>query len=207
MSIILKLQKKCLDKNQRLQDLLREAFVISSKLKLDNFKEWINSELKGYSKNIPKYRIITANLKFYNPYQGWIDAIVDDKFEDILRKTNIAQPISEIEKIIEKENIEIIHCVALYYGFLSTFLNTNLPIIYTTQGSEILIRSQNNFFYKYMAKRVFNSVDIVTNDSKTIQSAGFKLGAKKENNYIIQNGVDLKIFNNQYVTILRRMES
>ncbi|MCT7566774.1 hypothetical protein N5T96_10575 [Aliarcobacter butzleri] len=104
MSIILKLQKKCLDKNQRLQDLLREAFVISSKLKLDNFKEWINSELKGYSKNIPKYRIITANLKFYNPYQGWIDAIVDDKFEDILRKTNIAQPISEIEKIIDDYN-------------------------------------------------------------------------------------------------------
>lgn len=101
----------------------------------------------------------------------------------------------EIEKIIKNEKIDIIHSVALYYGFLSTFLNTNLPIIYTTQGSEILIRSQNNFFYKYMAKKVFNRVDIVTNDSKTIQNAGFNIGARWKNNYIIQNGVDLKIFN------------
>lgn len=107
----------------------------------------------------------------------------------------------EIEKIIKDEEINIIHTVALYYGFLSTFLNTNLPIIYTTQGSEILIRSQNNFFYKYMAKRVFNSVDIVTNDSKTIQNAAFKLGAKYENNYIIQNGVDLKVFNTKVENI------
>lgn len=100
MSIILKLQKKCLDKNESLQDLLREALLISSKLKLDNFKEWINSELKGYNGNIPEYRVITVKLKFFNPYQGWIDAIVDDKLEEVLRKTNIAQPISEIEKIV-----------------------------------------------------------------------------------------------------------
>lgn len=100
MSIILKLQKKCLDKNESLQDLLREALLISSKLKLDDFKEWINSELKGYNGNIPEYRVITVKLKFFNPYQGWIDAIVDDKLEEVLRKTNIAQPISEIEKIV-----------------------------------------------------------------------------------------------------------
>ncbi len=100
MSIILKLQKKCLDKNESLQDLLREALVISTKLKLYDFKEWINSELKGYSENIPNYRIINVQLKFFNPYHGWLDAIVDDKFEDILRKTNISQPISEIEKTI-----------------------------------------------------------------------------------------------------------
>ena len=100
MSIILKLQKKCLDKNESLQDLLREALVISTKLKLYDFKEWINSELEGYSENIPNYRIINVQLKFFNPYHGWLDAIVDDKFEDILRKTNISQPISEIEKTI-----------------------------------------------------------------------------------------------------------
>ncbi|RXI27337.1 hypothetical protein CRU89_06415 [Aliarcobacter trophiarum] len=68
---------------------------------MDDFKEWINSELKGYkADNIPSYRVVNVNLKFLNPYHGWIDAVIDDKFEEILRKTNIIQPISEIEKII-----------------------------------------------------------------------------------------------------------
>jgi len=111
----------------------------------------------------------------------------------------------QIEKIIKEEKIEIIHCVALYYGFLSTFINKKIPVIYTTQGSEILIRAQNNFFYKYMAKRTFKNVDIVTNDSKTIQEAGFRLGAKKEENYIIQNGVDLKIFNTSVENIKTKL--
>ncbi|RBQ29955.1 AbiTii domain-containing protein [Aliarcobacter vitoriensis] len=100
MSIILKLQKKCLDKNESLQDLLREALVISTKLKLDDFKEWINSELRGYSDNIPNYRIINVQLKFFNPYRGWIDAIVNKEFESILSRVDIKQSIVELENML-----------------------------------------------------------------------------------------------------------
>ena len=144
------------------------------------------SDYKPYYKKIKFHKDI--KIIESNPF-------IETKSRHFNKLNSILKYKYKIEKVIKDENIEIIHCVALYYSFLSTFLNTNIPIIYTTQGSEILIRSQNNFFYKYMAKKVFTKVDIITNDSKTIQNAGFKLGAKKENNYIIQNGVDLSIFN------------
>lgn len=144
------------------------------------------SDYKSYYKKIEfnkKIKIIesTPFIETQNRHFNKLNSIVKYKYQ--------------IEKILKEEKIEIIHCVALYYGFLSTFLNTSIPIIYTTQGSEILIRSQSSFFYKYMARRTFEHVSIITNDSTAIQNAGFKLGARQEKNYIIQNGVDLNIFN------------
>ncbi len=100
MSIVLKLQKKCLNKDESLQDLFREALVISTKLKLNDFKKWINSELKGYEEEIPEYRQIHTKLKFFNPYHGWTSAVVNENLEDSLTKTKLSQPIGELEKII-----------------------------------------------------------------------------------------------------------
>jgi len=99
-----------------------------------------------------------------------------------------------IKKIIREYDIDIIHCVAIYYAFLATFVKTDKQIIYTQQGSELLIRAKKSKFYKYMANRVFRRVNIVTGDSKVIQKAGLDCGAPKKNNYIIQNGVDLDLF-------------
>lgn len=100
MSIVLKLQKKCLDKNEDLQSLLREALLISTKLKLTDFKDWVNNELKGYEdyNKVPEYRTIYSRLMFFNPYQGWIDSRFNNhELADIINKNNITQPIGELE--------------------------------------------------------------------------------------------------------------
>ncbi|HAT8499798.1 hypothetical protein JS87_15985 [Vibrio vulnificus] len=102
--------------------------------------------------------------------------------------------VKMIDDLIKKYNIDIVHCVAIYYAFLSTKIKSKVPVIYTQQGSELLVRAKTNYVYKYMAKRVFDNVDCVTGDSLAIQSAGFALGAKQKNNVIIQNGVDLNQF-------------
>lgn len=109
MSIVLRLQKKCLDKNEDLQDLLREALVISKKLKLKDFEEWINCELKGYGeKKIPDYREIQTTLKFWNPYQGWIPGITGDKkLAKALSHQKIGQPIGEIESLLISSNEDL----------------------------------------------------------------------------------------------------
>ncbi|WP_373034155.1 hypothetical protein [Sulfurovum sp.] len=111
MSIVLRLQKKCIDKDEDLQNLLREALVISKKLKLGDFEEWINCELKGYQgKEIPSYRQVQTDLKFWNPYQGWIPAIVQDKkIAKLFSQTNIGQPIGELENLSKNgsNNLEI----------------------------------------------------------------------------------------------------
>ena len=99
-----------------------------------------------------------------------------------------------IEKIILKKKIDIIHAHSLYYGFLASFLKINIPIIFTPMGSDIIIHAFKSRFYNFMAKRAYNSCQIITGDSKLIQRKGYELGASESNNYIIQNGVDSKIF-------------
>lgn len=109
MSIVLKLQKKCLDKNEDLQSLLREALLISTKLKLTDFKNWVNNELKGYEdyNQVPEYRIIYSRLMFFNPYQGWIDSRFNNQeLADLINKNNITQPIGELEHTLNSEENE-----------------------------------------------------------------------------------------------------
>ena len=64
-SIVLDLQLLSTDKNVDISELLRKSLLIASKLKLDKFKEWINSELHGYNNmdDIPNYRTVNAELK------------------------------------------------------------------------------------------------------------------------------------------------
>ena len=127
MSIVLKLQKKCLDQNENLQSLLREALLISTKLKLNDFKEWINFELKGYiSKEVtPEYRKINQTLKFFNPYDGWIDAQLSEELFDIIGKIEILQPIAELEHLLT-ENGELSMSIAPnHIQFLQKTFNTD----------------------------------------------------------------------------------
>jgi hypothetical protein len=104
MSVVLKLQKKCLDKSEDLQSLLREAFLISRKLKLKDFEEWINLELKGYKnlEQIPPYRRVRQTLQFFNPYHGWKEAELSQQLDEAIGIASILEPISEIEYLISK---------------------------------------------------------------------------------------------------------
>lgn len=110
MSLVLRLQKKCLDSKESLQDLLREALLISSKLKLNDFKTWINCELKGYdSIENPDYREVATTLKFFNPYRGWISAIANSKkLSDSISHAPLKQPISELENLLQNDNRTLI---------------------------------------------------------------------------------------------------
>ena len=101
---------------------------------------------------------------------------------------------NNIKKIVFLENIDIIHAHSLYYGFLVSFLRTDVPVVFTPMGSDIIIHSFNNRFYNFMAKKAYSACQIVTGDSKLIQRKGYELGASISNNYIIQNGVENRIF-------------
>lgn len=102
MSIVLRLQKKCLDKNEDLQNLLREALVISKKLKLKDFEQWIKLELQGYKniEEVPEYRKIRQTLQFFNPYRGWENAELTNQLSEVIGITPILEPISEIDYLI-----------------------------------------------------------------------------------------------------------
>lgn len=99
-----------------------------------------------------------------------------------------------IDAIVEKYKIDIIHAHSLYYGYLTSLLNNRAPVVFTPMGSDIILHAQTNKIYSYMAFKAFKKAKITTGDSLLLQRQGFKVGAKRDKNFIIQNGVDTKIF-------------
>lgn len=81
MGIIIELQKLSIDSNCDVLSLLRKAYLVSRKLDINDFQEWITYELNGYDNfdKIPDYRIITGTLKGFNPYRGWIPVIIPNQ--------------------------------------------------------------------------------------------------------------------------------
>jgi len=100
----------------------------------------------------------------------------------------------EIDLIIEKYNINIIHAHSLYFGYLNFYIKTEIPKIFTPMESDIIIASQNKYIYRHMAQKAYIGLDIITGDSNFLQNKGFLLGAKRTENYIIQNGVETNVF-------------
>lgn len=101
---------------------------------------------------------------------------------------------SKIDALIECQNIDIVHAHNLYYGYVASFLKTNIPVIFTPMGSDVIIGAQNNVIYNHMAKKAFAKAHSVTGDSVLLQRRGFQVNAPRDRNYIIQNGVDSSIF-------------
>ena len=79
-SLVLELQRLATDKTNDITDLLRKALLVASKLKVEDFKQWIENELHGYeSRPVPDYRTARAQLKAINPYRGYIPFVIGDQ--------------------------------------------------------------------------------------------------------------------------------
>jgi hypothetical protein len=102
--LILELQADALDRNVRVSDLLRKAFVISKKLGINELERWIQNELNGYSphEEIPAYREIRGEIKVWNPYRGWLPLNFSDHTHgEALSNRTIWQPVSELDELKE----------------------------------------------------------------------------------------------------------
>jgi glycosyltransferase involved in cell wall biosynthesis len=99
-----------------------------------------------------------------------------------------------VDDCIDDYDIDIVHAHSLYYGYLSSYIKSNVPVIFTPMGSDVILHAQSNRVYRYMARKAFSRANITTGDSLLLQKKGYNVGAKRENNYVIQNGVDTSIF-------------
>ena len=101
----------------------------------------------------------------------------------------------EIKKILREIRPDVVHVVNalnLFYlsyktDFVKVIENQGSDVIYTPERFKVLIP-----FYRLLYKKV----DAVVQDSKTAQGYGIKYGAPKDNNKIIEIGIDFDIFNN-----------
>lgn len=102
-SVVLQLQRECLNSRIPILDILRKALVIARKLSLADAQTWIEKELNGYQSGDtpPPHRLLKAQIGVRNPYRGWQPVIFEDPVEaDYRSKCFEAQPIGELEHLM-----------------------------------------------------------------------------------------------------------
>jgi hypothetical protein len=111
-SLVIQLQRECLDATISTLDIMRKALVVAKKLGLEDFHKWVSKEIKGYDlgEKAPDYRMVHGEIRAWNPYHGWIDVIMEDpEVKEALSVRAIGQPIGELDDIIKRASSGIIH--------------------------------------------------------------------------------------------------
>ena len=63
--IVIELQREALKSDFDIMNLLRKAYLVARKLKLQEFEDWVNNELNGYkdADKIPDYRFTKSSSR------------------------------------------------------------------------------------------------------------------------------------------------
>lgn len=106
-SILIEIQREALSSSSNISDLLRKALFVARKLKVKEFKKWINQELNGYncpSKDIPEYRQVVGSLLWFHQVHGWIPVAIDDQeVSEMVKRTKLAESVPELLDLITAE--------------------------------------------------------------------------------------------------------
>lgn len=101
-SLVLEIQKMATESHHDITDLLRKALLAATKLKLDEFRNWINKELGGYRDgDVPIYRKARAKIYLKNPYHGLIPVYFPtEEIADAFCEVEIRDPIGNIVSVL-----------------------------------------------------------------------------------------------------------
>ena len=150
--------------NITLSKALTMAKIIASDIKNETFKQWIKSELEGYSNDrgsLPEYRIIPCNLVakeyyFSSYHERPVDARAFDeelqkKYGYSIYKIYVSQSLSTIEQMLEGHNDGNI-CMSLPSFVLKTFRGASYDgndiydiqqTAHVSQANNILVQVKN----------------------------------------------------------------
>lgn len=114
-SLVLELQQNALDTSISVLVLLRKALVVSKKLKIEEFQDWLQKELNGYPERsgLPQYRFMHGELKGFNHFRGWIPVLIPYEFHELISKRPVHQPVSQIEQLIENTKYKKLSLVTM----------------------------------------------------------------------------------------------
>jgi len=105
-SLVIELQKECLDSSVSVNQVLRKALIIAKKVADDDFITWIKKELNGYEnkEDLPDYRKVNGEFKIQQA-----SGLVPFNFESVQEAEffsikNIFSPASEIENLFNDTN-------------------------------------------------------------------------------------------------------
>ena len=101
MGIVIELQQEALSKDIDILNLLRKAYLVARKLKLEDFESWINCEMNGYGSKvkIPQYRVYHGSIVAINPLRGSIPVVFQQSSELSVHKAR--DPIANLKSVYE----------------------------------------------------------------------------------------------------------
>jgi hypothetical protein len=104
-SLVGELQRGALENSTEITELLRKAYAVATKLKLEQFKSWCEFELNGYpvSQEVPEYRISRGTLRAWNPYNGCAMPIMftdDPATQDVWSTHKNRGPVSAAQDLL-----------------------------------------------------------------------------------------------------------
>jgi hypothetical protein len=104
-SIVLEIQRLATERSQDISDLLRKSLLVASKLKLTDFRSWVENELNGYEKEpVPEYRKVRASVLLKNPYHGLIPLIFPtSEIADAFCNIEVRDPIGNLVSVLEQQ--------------------------------------------------------------------------------------------------------
>lgn len=113
MSLIKELLIESVDDAVSIEALLRKAYLVSNKLDLNDFSEFLKKEMHGYNdtddiSKIPYYRLVKGTLIVLNPISGWRPVVIEDKeLEEIILSRWIMQSAFELNSLYESKSEEL----------------------------------------------------------------------------------------------------
>jgi len=101
--IVIELQRLASDGKCLVDELLRKALIIATKLRTEDFRNWVLQELNGYKRRdeAPPYRVVPTQMYQVNRWRGGLVPVVfgDSEMEDLICRVPMTQPISEIQAL------------------------------------------------------------------------------------------------------------
>jgi L-malate glycosyltransferase len=101
----------------------------------------------------------------------------------------------KFKRIINKINPDLCHVHGIsIYGYILKLV-TNIPVVATAWGSEVLIDTKKSIKYRTIVSQTLKRVDLITCDAQHIKDRMVTLGANKNKISIIYFGTELDKFN------------
>lgn len=118
------------------------------------------------------------------------------KYEKKSRIANVFSHTKKMMEIIRQQHIDIVHIIDMWYcGYAIVLSWYGVKVVLENNGSDVLLTSAvRNPFKACQYWIAYKCSKAVVQDSIVTQNAGIRLGAKKQNNKIIELGIDTNIF-------------
>lgn len=118
----------------------------------------------------------------------------------VIPKVQVIEKIIKVKRLVKNISPDIIHGHFVSGGGCYAYLSGFKPLVVTAWGSDIYLYPKQSFINKMLTRRTLQNADLITTDSNDLKNEVIKLGASRGKSYIIQFGVDTKLFHPTYAT-------